>query len=149
MYPNLSNDVETRVVGAPVALGSTIDNNSSRIDMAGHEGVRFIAPITDSVITGVATITVQQNTVDSDTGMADLPTAEAIATSGANDDLNDRCLIVDVFRPRERFVQLNRKSATANIAYGSVIAVLYGKKKLPVTQGSTVIQQAVVASPTE
>ena len=149
MNPNMSRDIETRVVGNPVVAGAAIDDNGTRVDMAGHEGVRFIAPITDSVITGVATITVQQNTIDSDTGMADLPTAEAAATSGASDDLNERVLIVDVYRPAERFVQLNRKSSVANIAYGAVIAELYGKKKVPATQGATVIQQTIVTSPSE
>lgn len=145
----LSKDVKIVEVGAPVAAGSSIDDNSDRVDTAGWEGVVFVATITDSVDTGVAALTVEQNTIDSDTGMAALSGAVATATSAANDDLNGKTLIVDVYRPRERYVQAVRTSATANIAYGSVVAVLYGARKLPITDDTTVAAIAAVASPAE
>lgn len=149
MNPSLYNAVDIREVGAPVTAGSSIDDNSDRIDMAGYEGVIFVATITDSVATGVATLTVQQNTADSDTGMAALAGAVATATCAVNDDLNNELLIVDVYRPRERYVQAVRTSATANIAYGNVIAILYGPRTQPVTDHSSVLASASVASPAE
>ena len=45
----LSDNIEVRVVGAPIAAGSSIDGNSSRIDMADYESVQFVAPITDTL----------------------------------------------------------------------------------------------------
>lgn len=149
MNPALLKDIEIREVLAPVAAGSSIDSNSDRIDMAGFEGVIFIAPITDSAITGIATATIQQNTADSDTGMAAVAGAVATATSAANDDLNGQLLVVEAYRPRERYVQCTLTSATANIAYGNVIAILYGKKKKPVTDHSTVSDSATVTSAAE
>lgn len=149
MHPALLKDVSIREVGAPVSAGSSIDNNSDRIDMQGYEGVIFVCPITDSVATGVATLTVEQNTADSDTGMAALSGATATATCSTNDDLNDQLLIVEVHRPRERYVQLVRTSATANIAYGNVTAILYGSRDKPVSDHSTVLDSATVTSPAE
>lgn len=149
MSPQLSKDVEIREVGAPVAAGSSIDNNSDRVDMAGYEGVVFVVAIEDSANTGVATATVEQNSTDSDSGMAALAGAVATATSAANDDLNGQLLVVDVFQPRERYVQLVRTSSTANIAFGTVIAILYGKKKKPVSDHSTVASAASASSPAE
>lgn len=149
MHPQLSKDVDIREVGAPVAAANDTDDNSDRIDMAGYEGVVFICPITDSVATGVATLTIEQNTADSDTGMAALSGAVATATSAENDDLNGELLYVDVYRPRERYVQAVRTSATANIAFGNVIAILYGAKKMPLSDHSTIADGATVSSPAE
>lgn len=149
MNPALLKDISIREVGAPIAAGSLIDGNSDRIDTAGYEGVIFIAPITDSAATGVATITVEQNSADSDTGMAAISGATATATCAVNDDLNDQLLIVEVHRPRERYVQLVRTSATANIAYGNVTAILYGSRDKPVSDHSTVLDSASVTSAAE
>lgn len=141
----LKDNVEIRVVGAPVAAGSTIDNNSSRIDMAGYESVTFIAPIVDSVDTGVATLTIEENDADSDSGMAAVSGAAATETSGANDDLNDKALVAEVFKPTKRYVQAVRTSAVANIAYGAVIALLT-PKRLPVEQDASVLDAVAVAN---
>lgn len=149
MTPTLYGNIEIREVGAPVANASNTDSNSDRIDMAGYEGVIFIATVTDSAATGVATLKVEQNTSDSDSGMAALAGATAAKTCAINDDINDANLIVEVYRPRERYVQAVRTSATANIAFGSVIAVLYGKRKMPVTEHATVLTSASVTSPAE
>lgn len=149
MNPSLYNCVDVREVLAPIAAANDTDSNSDRVDMQGYEGVVFITPITDSVDTGVATMTIEQNTADSDTGMAALSGAVATATSAANDDLNGTLLVVDVYRPRERYVQAVLTSATANIAYGNTIAILYGARTMPVDDHSTIAAATVVASPAE
>ena len=146
---NLAKNVKIEEVGAPVAAASDTDQNSDRLDMSGWDGVVFIVPITDSVATGVATVTVEQNTSDSDTGMAALSGAVATATCAVNDDLNNKLLIVDVFRPQERYVQAAVTSGTANIAFGNTLAIRYKGRKFPVTAAASVAQQTVVASPAE
>jgi hypothetical protein len=146
---NLLNEVSIREVGAPVALASNTDQNSDRIDMANWEGVLFIVPITDSVATGVATLKVEENTADSDTGMAALSGAQATATSVENDDLNNQLLVVDVYKPRERYVQAVITSGTANIAFGNTLAILYRGRKRPVTDDASVLDSALAISPAE
>jgi len=42
-----------------------------------------------------------------------------------------------------------RVSATANIAFGTVTAILYGPRELPVAEHATISDAAVVASPAE
>ena len=137
----LSNNVEIRVVGAPVVAGSSIDNNSSRIDMQNYESVMFVASITDSVATGVATLVIQQNDDDSDTGMTAISGTSATVTSATNDDVNGTALVSEIYHPSKRYVQATRTSATANIAYGDVIAVLVPRQK-PSTNGATVSDTA-------
>jgi len=121
---------------APVAAASSTDSNSDRLDMAGWDGVVFIVPITDSVATGVATLNAQENTADSDTGMTTVATATA--TSASSDDLNNTLLIVDVYKPLKRYIQGNVVSATANIAYGNMIAIKYKGKSAPITDDASV-----------
>lgn len=141
----LTDNLEFRYVGAAVAAGSSIDNNSSRIDMAGYESVAFYTTITDSADTGVATLVVQQADEDADTNMADVTGTEAVATSGANDDLNGLGLIAELRHPTKRYVQATRKSATANIAYGEVIAVLKPRRR-PAAQGATISAKAFLSN---
>lgn len=138
------DNYEIRVVGAPVAAGSSVDSNSSRIDMAGYEAVTFVATITDSVATGVATLKIEQNDSDSDSGMTAVTGTTATITSAANDDINGTSLVAEIRKPGKRYVQAVRTSGTANIEYGSVIAILK-PKRLPASQGSTVSASAKVS----
>jgi len=149
MQPTLLGEVSVREVGAPIANANNTDANSDRIDTAGYESVMFIASVTDSAATGVATLKVEQNTTNSDSGMAALAGATATATCVVNDDINDKLLVIDVFRPRERYVQAVRTSSAANIAFGTVVAILYGPNTKPVADHSTVLDSAVVSSPAE
>lgn len=130
------DNIEVRYVGAAVSAASNTDNNSSRIDMADYESVSFITTITDSVSTGVATLKVEENDDDSDSGMAAVTGAQAQGTSAVNDDINGKTLLVDYYKPAKRYVQAVRVSATANIAFGEVIALLVPRIR-PVTQHST------------
>ena len=141
----ISDNLEIRYVGAAVAAGSSIDNNSSRIDMAGYESVLFVCTISDSVATGVATLKIEANDADSDTGMTAVTSTSATATSATNDDLNGTLLAAELRNPQARYVQAVRTSATANIAYGEVIAILK-PRHLPAAQGATVQDLAAVAN---
>lgn len=140
--PNLLKNSAIDFVNAAVTAASNTDDNSSRLDMQGYEGVLFLVTITDSAATGVATLTVQENSSDSDTGMTAITGAAAAATCAVNDDLNSTLLIVDVKNPQERYVQGVITSATANIAFGETIAIRYGARKVPVSQSSSTVSTA-------
>ena len=139
MHTNLLQNCQIDWVLTSDAAASDTDANSSRLDMEGWDGVMFMVAITDCADTGVATLNVQDNTADSDTGMTTITGATATATSAANDDLNDMLLIVDVYRPQDRYVQGNITSATANIAFSDMFAIRYRGRKAPVTQSTTTV----------
>jgi len=145
----LSKNVDISIVNPPIANASNTDDNSSILDMQGYDGVVFIAPITDSTATGVATLKAEQDDANADGGMAALSGATATATSAENDDLNDKALVLDVYKPTKRYVQAVLTSSVANIAFGNVIAIRYRGSKCPVTQGATILNHAAVVSPTE
>lgn len=138
-----NDDNALAYAGAGVVAGSSIDSNSTRFDMSGYEEVTFFTTILDSVATGVATLKIESNDADSDTGMtpvedADGNEAKATLTSANNDDLNNKVLSVTVRNPRGRYVQGVRTSATANIAYGEIHCIRSKPRKAPVDLSSTI-----------
>ena len=141
----LSDNLEVRYVGALVAAGSAIDNNSTIIDMQNYESVMFVAAITDSVATGVATLTIQSSDANSDGAMAAVTGTAVSKTSATNDDINGTVLISEIYHPDKRYVQATRSSATANIAYGDIVAVLKPRQK-PSVNGATVSGLASAAN---
>jgi len=137
----LSSNVEIRVVGAPVAAASNTDSNSSIIDMQNYESVMFVASITDSVATGVASLTIQSSDANSDGAMAAVTDTAATVTSATNDDVNGTALVSKIYHPAKRYVQATRASSVANIAFGDVIAILVPRQK-PSVNGATVSDSA-------
>lgn len=141
----LLDNHELRYVGAAVAAGSSIDNNSTIIDMAGYESVVFVCAITDSTATGVATLVVQESDENSDAAMADVTGTAATVTCAENDDINGKLLATEYRKPAKRYVQATRTSSTANIAYGEVYAILKPLRR-PAEQGATVSDTAYVSN---
>ena len=129
-------------VGAAIAAANNTDDNSSRLDMAGFDSVIFATTILDSVDTGVAALTIQTNSADSDTGMT-ASGSIATATSAANDDLNDELLVAELINVLERYVQGTRTSATANIAYGECISIRFVGAKSPITQSTSTVAHSI------
>jgi hypothetical protein len=144
---NLLKECSIRVVGNPIALANNTDSNSDIIDMKDYDGVLFIGTVDDSVSTGVATLKVEQNAANSDTGMAAATGAQATKTCVVTDDLNNKSLIVDVYRPIKRYVQGVRTSSAANIAFGSLVAILYKGRKFPEAEHSSILDAALAVSP--
>src|SRR5690606_12755668 len=107
----------------------------------------FIAKLGDVTDTSVVTLTAQQNDVNSSSGMATLA-GSATFTAGATDADND-LLVLDVYRPRERFVRPVLTSATANAVKNGIIAIRYGGRVKPTVQGPTVLDSAVLIEPAE
>jgi hypothetical protein len=146
---NFIKQNEILEVAAPVAAALNTDDASDILDMANFEGVVFIQAITDSANTGVATLTAQQNTINSASGMAALSGAVVTATAGDDDTLNDKLLVLEVHKPLERYLRVRRQSATANIAFGNMIAIRYGQRVLPEAESATIIDSVLAISPDE
>lgn len=146
---NLLKDVEIVYGHAPVANASNTDVTTTIVDTAGWDGVMCIQPITDSANTGKAELIARQNTANSTSGMAALSGATATKTDAGGDALNSKCLVVDVNRPQERYVDFNIKSSVANVAFGDAIIILYNSQKKPTVQGTSVLHSVLVVSPAE
>lgn len=141
----LIDNFEARYVNDAVANANNTDDNSTIIDMAGYESVMFMVPIVDSAATGVATLKIEHNDENSDSGMAAVTGAAATVTCAENDDINGTMLVAEIRKPAKRYVQAVITSATANIAFGATTAILRPFRR-PAEQGATVSDTAYVSN---
>jgi hypothetical protein len=145
----LTNKVLTIRAHAPVAAGSTNVTDSTVIDMQDYEGVRFIIGF-GAITSGAATSIAVQQAVAKSSATA-LTSGADLLGSGITvaDDDDNKLVITDILKPRERYVQVHILRATQNAVVDLVIAEVYGAKKLPVTQDTTVASSETHASPAE
>jgi hypothetical protein len=145
---HLSDEVVTDIVADPAAMATTAIE-SAVVDLDGYDGVRFLVPITDVANTSVITATHQQGAASN---LSDATTSEETATktSGADDDLNGKLLILDVIKtgPDKRYARCRVTRATANAATGPIIAERYRARRVPVTQSADVTAIRKSVSPT-
>lgn len=131
---NLSKNVKVTRVLAAVAAGQT-NQTGDAVDMSGFEGVLFIASFGTLSSGAVTGIKAQQDT-DSAMGTAAdlLGTALAIA-----EDRDGDVLVLDIFRPTERYVRPIVTRGTGNAVIDGVIAIQYGAHKAPTTNDSATV----------
>lgn len=137
---NLANNIKISWVKALIGSSSSTDSNTAILDMSGFDGVIFITPVTTAATGSVVALTVEENTANSDSGMAAITGAAATKTSPANGTL----LVVDVYRPQKRYVQGVITSATQVATFDASIAIQYSGSKMPITEALTIADQVVV-----
>lgn len=130
---NLNTKI-TRVMNA-VAAGTT-DQTSSIIDMNGFEGVRFIALFGTLTATQVTSMKAQQGAAAAMGDAADLAGSSVGPLADAD---SNEMLILDVYRPRERYVRVVIDRGTANAVIDGVIAEQYGPRTEPPVQDATTV----------
>ena len=138
MFPHsLTDAVLTRRVMDAVAA-STASTSSTGVDMLGYTGVRFIASL--GTLTAGSSPTMQAQS-SSDDGVADAYAAIGSATAAMPDADDNKLLIVQVYRPKERYVRVNIPLATQNRVIDGIVAELYRAEQQAVAKHSTVSAQ--------
>ena len=133
MHQQLGRDIKfSAILIDGLAAGTDDTTNGASVDMAGYEGVIFVAVVGDVTATGVYTLHVETSSDDST--FNDLEGTSTTKTTGDSDEL----LISEIHKPRERYLRPVQARATANIITGGVFAIQYGPAKTPVTQDTTV-----------
>ncbi|MGH8428864.1 MAG: hypothetical protein ACREUF_00530 [Solimonas sp.] len=142
---NLNREIKiTRALNGVVA--GTTDQNGSTIDMQGFEGVLFIAAFGALTATQVTQIKAQQGAASDLSDAADL--AGTLVGPLADADSN-KVLVLDIYRPAERYVRCVVDRGTANAVIDGVMAIQYGARKQPTSHDSTVKAAEAHASPAE
>lgn len=134
----------TRVLDA-IAAG-TSDQNGTVIDMQNFDSVAFIVMFGAIVAGAVTSIKAQQGTQVGGGDMADLlGTAITVADS---DDTS--MAILEIKRPRERYVRVVVDRGTQNATIDGAIAIQSGPRVKPTTHdATTVLGSELHASPAE
>lgn len=131
---------------AAVAAGTTAQNGSS-VDMAGWEGVIFIARVGALTATAVTSLKAQQS---SDNGSSDAFADLAGSLQSWADDDDGKCIVLDVKRPQERYVRPVLSRGTANAVIDGIIAIQYGPRTKDTSDdATTVLSRLQLVSPAE
>lgn len=146
---SLSEVIETRRIkpdgsGWTVAAGIT-DVNSDVVDMAGFEGIRFILALGALVSGAVTSVKIQQGTDLTVTDAADLE-GSSVAIADTDDN---KIVVTQVYRPRERFVRMAIDRGTANATIDGLVVELFGTRVKPVATHATVVGNEKHVSPAE
>lgn len=131
-----SHDIKVDRVSGAIAAAQTAVQSAS-VNMAGYDGVMFVALTGTIDATAVTSINVQQS---SDDGSADafadlLGTKVAIA-----DDDDNKAVLLDVYQPKEQYVRCAVVRGTADAAFDCILAIRYGAHKKPVAQGAAALE---------
>ncbi len=133
------------VISRPTAsaVAATTDLDGSVIDMAGFDGVLFVALLGDVTSGSVLELQCQGSAASNGSS----PTQETGATSGTftagASSADGKLLVLDVIRPANRYVFPRLKRGTANAVVDGVVAVKYRGRSAPITADAGVIASAL------
>ena len=145
---NLSKNTNIDQILGYFAAGVT-KRTSTIIDMSGFEGVIFIAALGTILENGTLDVFVEQNPVNSGTGMARVA-GQTVYTVTAADALKTQSYIArDIYQPEERYLQCNITPAVANAVILGITAIRYCMRKAPSVQAANCLQAILLGSPAE
>jgi hypothetical protein len=117
------------------------------IDTAGFEGACFIYKLGTVTDGAAVTLKIYSGTDSTVSDVAELSGASAAIASASSD--SEQVLMVDVKKPRERYLRPTIVTATKNVEIDWALCILYNPVKLPVSQASLVDVGTQVVSPAE
>jgi hypothetical protein len=129
-----------------VAAGTSTPNNSTVVDTMGFEGCRFIFLLGATVATGVPQCKIQEGAAANLSDAADLLGSGYLNVPSTDDN---KITIIEVYRPRKRYLRAVVIRGTANTTIDGVIAELYEGDTLPKAVDATVDNAKVLVSPIE
>lgn len=135
---NYSRDILFTKVSNGATAGQT-EVDSSILDMSGYQGVIFIVDLATVVDASVLTLTVQQNTANSTSGMAAITGASCTFTASGS---SNTIMFVDVYEPLQRYLRAAFTRTAQNATVNTIVALQYKSMKKPTVQGSTVLASA-------
>ena len=117
------------------------------VDTAGFQCACFIYKL-GTVTNGAAvTLKIYQGTDSTVSDVAELSGASAAIASTSSD--SEQELVIDVIKPRERYLRPTIVTATQDVEIDWGVCILYNPDVIPVTQPTTVDASTLVVSPAE
>lgn len=117
------------------------------VDTAGFDAACFIYKLGTVTDGAAVTLKIYQGTDDSVSDVAEIAGASAAIAVAADD--SEQQLVVDIIKPRERYLRPTIVTATQNAEVDWGVCILYNPDIKPVTQPATIDASALVISPAE
>jgi len=143
MNRQLSKAAKFVAVSATATAAQTPISGTA-IDMQGYEDITLVAHLGAITATGVATLKAQGGEQSGGGDKQDLEGSAVVA----DDTMGSKFLVLDIHRPRERYITPVLTRTTANVAVNSIIAILYNGSHVPVTQTDVAAAKSLL-SPAE
>jgi hypothetical protein len=137
---SLNHTISVAVSHNLVAAGTTVQNGTV-IDVAGYDGVFFIAKFGALTANQVTSMQAQQDSVAAFSSNNNIAGSK---TDALADNASNKCLTLDVSQPTKRYVRAVINRATANAAIDSCIAICYRAGYKPTTHNSSVYASKTV-----
>lgn len=132
-----------RIMNGVVA--GTSDQTSTFVDMANHEGCVFQVLLGALTTGGTLAVTVLES--DSSDGSSPLTLTGSSKSYDVDADDN-KLLVIDVHKPAGgRYLGIKIDRGTANAVIDGATAARYAPRKIPTTDGSTVLDKITLISP--
>lgn len=144
---NLSKNVQIDQVLGYYAAGTT-KRTSAIIDMAGYDGVIFVAGLGTIIENGTIDVFVEQHTLNQTSGMARLAGQTAHTVTAANAALTQSAIVVDIANPQEQYLQCNITPAVQNAVILGIVAIRYSGRVKP-TSNSALLKSTLLNGPAE
>lgn len=141
MHMNFLYDCKIIPVEPAAAAGQTT-LTTDVVDMRGFDSIAFIAYLGDVSDTSVLTLTGKTNTANSVSSPTPTTLAQTVTYTAGATNADSKLLVLDLHRPRDRYVFATLTRGTANAVVNGIIAVLYNASERPVTQHADVIASA-------
>ena len=148
----LSNCAFNAIMSESTAGSTDVEGSATMVvDVAGYEGVCFVGYCHTVTAAGILGMWAQYGISTSATDIID-DTGTIVGSTGAttSTDWTDKLLVLDIYKPTERYVSVHIDRATQPSAI-DVIAIRYGAHKLEVSQSTDhhgVIDSGLFVSPT-
>jgi hypothetical protein len=144
---NFIKNVEFQVCQSYLAAGSTV-HNCEAVDMAGFEGVCFIAQFGTVTTANETNLHIEQGTSSSLSTASDVgdllnSAAYFLSTQGSSSVY----LVSEVYRPTDRWVRPVVDRSGANIVINTVLALKYRPGDAAVAESTDINDFAIVYSP--
>jgi len=142
---NLSPRVKT-ILNNNAASAGTSTITGSTIDMKGFRGCLVIANLGACTDTAVPWLKVLEGTDSGGSGATAIAGTSAQATASSG-NLDNKLVIVDVYRPAYRYLTPQLLRTTANVVLNNIIAILYDPIDEPITASTTVLTTTALTEP--
>lgn len=143
---NLTHNVKTVRAANAAAAGQTAVN-SAGIDTRFFVGVRAIALLGAINATGVVSMKAQYSDDNGSTDAYSDIEDSSISVSADTDD--NKLLIIDIHKPKKRWVRFVITRGTADSVVDGILVELYLPSSAPVTQDTTVEVTVILNAPSE
>ncbi len=139
---NLLTDAKVLQLFPYQAASTTSIDGATEVDMLGYESCLFMVFLGDMTANSVLNLTVYHG----DTS-GSLSASEATSGNVTSDGTDDTIMLLDVHKPKYRYLEPQLSIATQNAEVHCIVAIQYNGRNRPITQDSSVISDELFVTP--